>query len=363
MFGSGALRRFDVADVLEVRLEEILAVYEGRLADMQSPLIAEADSREQLRAHARAILRDVASSLRGREEPPEELGNGNYLSEAVGASRARELVHPSESIRAVIALSEATLSVVVENLPPSNTSRSEVAAVALAVQRSIIERVARASVSYGGYLLERIHASHAEERRRIGRELHDRVAHSIMVVFRNLELYEMYQEQDPERARSKLEDAKAMAQQALKDTRELSKELREASAEGGLGSALTDYLRLIAPAGIEARVSIDGDESFVPPHVRGELFLILREGIRNAAAHSGARHMSVELSVTRDLFRALVEDDGRGFQPDEVASSGGTGLASMKERASLLGGALSLTSRPGSGTRIEIVVPLPRSRR
>ncbi len=350
-----------VADVLEARLEEVLSGYERRLTDMDSPLIAEPAARRQLRAQARAILEDVATDLRGRKDPPERQGNENHLSKAVGISRARELVHPSESIRAVTALSEATLSVAVENLPPSNTSRSEVAAVALAIQKSILERVARASVSYGSYLLEKIHASHADERRRIGRELHDRVAHSIMVAFRNLELCELYQEQDPERARGKLEEAKATAQQALKITRELSKELRESSAEGGLEAALSDYLRLITPPCVEAKVSVDGDESLIPPHVRSELFLLLREAVRNAVAHSGAQHMSVALSTTRDRFKAVVEDDGRGFWSDEAASSGGTGLASMNERSSLLGGAFNLTSRPGNGTRIEVVVPLPRS--
>jgi len=352
----------EVADVLEARLEEILSVYEGRLSEMESALIAEAATREQLRAHAHAILEGVVSDLRGRGEPPDARRNQNHLSEAVGRSRASERVHPSESLRAVTALSEAALSVVADSLPPSPTSRAEVAALALAIQKSIMERVARASVSYGEYLLGKLHESHTDERRRIGRELHDRVAHLIMVAFRNLELFEMYQVQDPGRARGKLEDAKATAQQALKVTRELSRELRESSPEGGLEVALSDYLRLIVPPYIEAKVSVDGDDSLISPQVCGELFLILREAVRNTVAHSGAQRVSVELSITRDWFRAEVEDDGCGFRPDEtVASSEGTGLASMNERTSLLGGTFNLTSRPGSGTRIEVVVPLPRN--
>jgi signal transduction histidine kinase len=178
-------------EVLETRFEEIFAAYKERLLAIESPLVAEAETCEQLRTQARSILREVASDLHGQEAPSGTQQNKDQLSEAIGVSRARENVHASESLRAVAALSEAALSVVVENLPPSSSSRSEVATVALAIQKNIMERVARAAVAYTDYLLEKAHESHANERRRISRELHDRVAHSMMVAFRSLELYEV----------------------------------------------------------------------------------------------------------------------------------------------------------------------------
>lgn len=348
------------ADILEARSEEILAAYERRLLDMGSPLVAEAAMRERLKARARPVLEDVARNLRGQRAPSLVEREEDALSAGIGTARAREGVHASESLRAVAALSEAALTVVVERLPPSETSRGEVATVALAIQESIMERAARASVSYVGYLLRKVHESHADERRRIGRELHDRVAHSIMVAFRNLELYEMYGSRDPSRARAKLEDAKRTAQEALESARGLSSELRNYSAEEGLEVALSDYLRLVVPARVEARISVEGDESLLAPEIRDELFLIVREAIRNAAAHSGARRIGVEVSVARDRVRAIIEDDGRGFDPEW--DSGGTGLASMGERASLLGGTLDLKSPPAGGTRVELSVPLPRAR-
>ena len=71
--------------------------------------------------------------------------------------------------------------------------------------------------------------------------------------------------------------------------------------------------------------------------------------------------MSVKLRITEDHVRATVEDDGRGFDPAD-ATFGGTGLASMRERVTLLGGNLGLASSSGRGTRVEVSIPLPRDR-
>lgn len=349
------------ADVIETRSEEIIAAYERRLLEMDSPLVAKASTREQLKAQARSVLRDVAIALRSKEQSSRIKPDEDILSEGIGASRARERVHPSESLRAVAALSEATLSEVVDNLPPSHASRHQVAAVALAIQQIVMERVARASVSYVNYLLHKAHESHADERRRIGRELHDRVAHSIMAVFRSLELHEMYKTQGSPKAEEKLEFAKEMAQEALKLARDLSSELRHSSAEEGLEVALSEHLRIIVPPDLDARLSAKGDESVLAPEVRDELFLILREAVRNSVTHARAQKIRIELRTAQDSVSASVEDDGEGFDPGEAkVSSNGTGLASMEERVALLGGTLNLFSAPGGGTRVEVSVPLPR---
>jgi signal transduction histidine kinase len=348
-------------EVLETRFEEIFAAYKERLLAIESPLVAQAETREQLRTQARSILGEVASNLRGGEVPSGTQQNEDQLSETIGVSRARGNVHASESLRAVAALSEAALSVVVENLPPSSSSRSEVATVALTIQKSIMERVARAAVAYTDYLLQKAHESHANERRRISRELHDRVAHSIVVAFRSLELYEVYEDKDPSKAQAKLELAKSMAQEALDLTRCLSRELRSTSAEEGLEVALLELVSVCVPQEIEAWVSV---ESLITPHVvRDELFLILREGVRNAVTHSRASAITVEVDITENRVKATVEDNGRGFVPREKEPRvGGTGLVSMKERTSLLGGTLALAPRLSKGTRIEIFLPLSPGR-
>lgn len=128
---------------------------------------------------------------------------------------------------------------------------------------------------------------------------------------------------------------------------------------------LSELLSISVPQEVRSWVSVRGDEAHIAPQVvRDELFLILREGVRNAVTHSGAETIKVEVDITESRVKATVEDDGRGFEPgEEVYRAGGTGLASMKERTALLGGNISLVSVPGEGTRVEIFLPLPRCQR
>jgi len=349
------------AGILEGGFDEIFAGYMGELRAMHSPLLEDAEIGEQLKTQARMALKDAAAILRGEYRRAGLPDDG--LSEAVAASRARRSVHPSESLRAVTALLRAALSVVADELPTSPTSRKEVAAVAVALHEGIMARVTRAAIAYGDYLLGEVHRAHADERRRIGRELHDRVAHSIMVVFRNLELYEMYAEQgQPAKARQKLESAKRAAQETFETARSLSFELRSPPTDKGLKAAIADLLATSVRQGTCPVVAVRGDERLVPAHVRDELFLILREAVLNAVSHSEARSLSVEIAVGRDRVEALVEDDGRGFESGESDRPAGTGLASMRERAALLGGTFRVASRAGGGTSLSVSVPLARGR-
>jgi signal transduction histidine kinase len=97
----------------------------------------------------------------------------------------------------------------------------------------------------------------------------------------------------------------------------------------------------------------------VPPHVSEQLFVILREGLRNAVSHSGAKRIDVRVRVSTAEVLGYVEDDGRGFA-EEDASVGG-GLRSMRERANLVGGTLELSSALGVGTAIKARIPLNES--
>ena len=102
----------------------------------------------------------------------------------------------------------------------------------------------------------------------------------------------------------------------------------------------------------------------MPQVVRDELFLIRREGNRNAVTHAQAKTITVEVDIADGHVRAAVEDDDRGFEAGEGAvHATGTGITSMKERTAILGGNLDLISAPDKGTRVEIFLPLPKGSR
>ncbi len=92
--------------------------------------------------------------------------------------------------------------------------------------------------------------------------------------------------------------------------------------------------------------------------MREQLFVILREGVRNAVSHSGAGRIDVGVRVCPEEVVGCVRDDGRGFAEEDVSAGGG--MRSMRERAELFGGALEVSPRPGSGTSVRVSVPLKR---
>ena len=198
----------------------------------------------------------------------------------------------------------------------------------------------------------------AEERKRLSRELHDRVAHVMVIAHQGLELHEALRRSDPGAASTKMALAKEAVKEAMALTRDLSLRLRDDEVRVGLTANLSDLLEAAVPPGVERALSVEGDEALVPLHVREQLFVILREGVRNAVSHSGAGRIDVGVHVCAGEVVGCVEDDGRGFAEEDISAGGG--MRSMRERAGLLGGTLELSSEPGAGTSVRVVIPLNR---
>ncbi|MDP9457342.1 MAG: histidine kinase [Actinomycetota bacterium] len=196
------------------------------------------------------------------------------------------------------------------------------------------------------------------EQKRIGRELHDRVAHLMVAVHQSLDLYEALLERDPKRAAEKIKLAKRVTQEAMEATRDLSLALRKTESGGGLRSALAELLQSTVPPEMAYELHAERDESSVPPNVREQFFLVVQEAVRNAVSHSGASSLRVEVGITANKIVGLVKDDGHGFDPEAAGRRDHGGLAYMKERARLLEGSCVVSSAPGKGTRTEVVLPL-----
>jgi CheB methylesterase/Histidine kinase-, DNA gyrase B-, and HSP90-like ATPase len=143
----------------------------------------------------------------------------------------------------------------------------------------------------------------------------------------------------------------------LEQTRNLSAELRRSETENGLVPALQDLLEVAVPDEVDAELSISGAESLLPEHQRGQLYVILREAVRNAARHSGCRHLTVGVDITPEEVSGYVEDDGRGFEGNGDGN-GGLGLRSIKERTALLDGTARVYSSPQGGAGVRVLLPL-----
>jgi len=117
---------------------------------------------------------------------------------------------------------------------------------------------------------ELLEGARAQERQSIGRELHDRVAHTMGVAHQSLQLYEALRASDPDGAQAKLSLAKRMVLEALEQTRNLSATLREAEAGGGLKPALSELLQEALSPEISYELEVEGDEGLLPPRTRDQ---------------------------------------------------------------------------------------------
>ena len=350
----------EAARILDKRFGEIFADYERRLREMNNLLVVgDGTTPEQLEANARSVLGRAAKVLRGEEKSLLAVEEEIYRN--IESSDEPLNPHPDESFRAGVALCKAAVGVVVRNLTPGSAPE-KVAGIALTVQEIVMDRVSRmVMASYVDYLLTKVKETQFEERRRYSRELHDRLAHDMTIVTQSLDLFGAFREGAPERAERRLTMAREAAGEALDLMREFSKELRLSETSDGLKSALENLMRISVPSGVDYEVLLEGEEKHLPDYVRDQLYMVLREGVRNAVAHSGSDRITVEVEVVPRRVTARVRDHGTGFDPEDGTTEG-LGLSSMEERVSLLGGTFELVAEPGGGARAEVALPLMREK-
>jgi signal transduction histidine kinase len=340
-----------VGEIILAHRAKILSAYDELLAQADSPLLTSAAARNLHRQSA-AVLDEVCARLLPATAP--RIGN-RQSSATDRAPRAPE-IHPRDAPWAGAALSRAVLTTVAEQLPDRPDLVSGIVRLAVILQVTTTERLMAGAIAYLSYLSQQLRRSHADERRRIARELHDLVAQSLAVALQNLELYSVWRQTDDEQAARKLDTARAALRDTIDLVRALTQDLRRSGAEEGLVAALRGYAATMVPDTMRCHLHVSGDEERVPPAIRGELFLILREALHNACRHSGASRIDVDVTIEAQLVRAGVVDDGRGFDPS--GPTAGAGFASMRERAALLAGRLEVSSLAGHGTTVHVEVPL-----
>ncbi|MBJ7905874.1 MULTISPECIES: GAF domain-containing sensor histidine kinase [unclassified Streptomyces] len=199
----------------------------------------------------------------------------------------------------------------------------------------------------------------AEERSRLAHELHDAVSQKLFSLRLTAQAATALVDRDPARAKEELHQVAALAAEAADELRAAVVELRPAALdEDGLVATLRTQVQVLDRAH-SARVTFTGHGIRALPAAQEEALLrVAQEALHNALRHSGAAH--VDVSVTRHGNGAVlrVTDDGEGFEPTAVRRAGRhLGLVSMRDRASGVGGTLTVESAPGKGTAIEMEVP------
>ncbi|MFC7478768.1 sensor histidine kinase [Luedemannella flava] len=314
---------------------------------------------EELIAQVNSVLDDVVGRILAAEGPDsmEPAGTSRLLAFDIGTSRAQRGIHPVESLRAATTLFETTLPVLIRRFAPNDGLGAM--RISRILHESIMDRVALASLSYVKLLLDKLQASRREERVRIARELHDRVLHSMGLTLQQLDLYR-HAALNGQPNLAKIDAAIGSLAEAVRSVQQLTAELRRSIGNGGLEPALRAYMRENVPDRITVTLTVRGDCKGLPADIAEELYLIVREAARNAVKHADPTNLVLRVDVDNAVVNATVTDDGAGFDPTDRDRFGG-GLPSMQERAQLLNGRITMTSQVGSGTTVEVSVPLPDS--
>jgi signal transduction histidine kinase len=230
----------------------------------------------------------------------------------------------------------------------------------LRLAESLADRAAVAvelSERVGRDALGRVVSAQEMERKRLARELHDETGQALTSILLGLKPLEKSATTDEERAAAAA--VRELVVTTLQDVRRLAVELRPSALDDfGLGTAverLAETFRESSGLRVDLEAHLRDDR--LPAEVETTLYRIVQEALANIVKHASADHVSIVLTQSERAVSAVVEDDGRGFDPN---GTGGDvlGLVGMRERVALVGGRLRIESADGSGTTIAAEVPV-----
>ncbi len=198
----------------------------------------------------------------------------------------------------------------------------------------------------------------SEERERLARELHDALNQSLFSLTLTAKAASRHLTTDPERAAEELNEIALLSRQAMTELRAVVEGLRTPDVDrDGLLPAIRSLADLLSRVHhIEIEVVADGEPG-LEGRAEHEVFRIVQEALTNAVRHSEAAKVTVSVA-NGDGLAVTIRDNGHGFEPDARNYRGKRlGLTSMRERASMLGGRLSIDSAPGAGATVRLEVP------
>jgi two-component system sensor histidine kinase DegS len=217
-------------------------------------------------------------------------------------------------------------------------------------------------------MISRIIEAQEDERLRISQQIHDGPTQTMSNLVLQAEVCERFVDKDPLEAKTELAGLKSTIHHVLQEMRRFIFDVRPMILDDlGLVPTLRRYIQDFSERSrVETNLVVQGVEKRLPRHIEISVFRVVQEALTNVDKHGHAPHARIVLEIEGRQVTVAVEDDGVGFNLQQVGASlaeaGGRmmGIASMRQRVeTLLKGKLVIESTPGRGTRVLATIPLP----
>jgi two-component system sensor histidine kinase DegS len=198
------------------------------------------------------------------------------------------------------------------------------------------------------------------ERQRLSRQMHDGPAQAMSNFILQTEIAMRLLDVDPKKAKDELANLKGSAMGTFQKLRNFIFELRPMMLDDlGLTPTVRKYVDAFKEqTGIDVGVTVTGTERRLEPYLEVMIFRAIQELLGNAARHSQAANIKLQVDMGNDAVRVNVDDNGRGFDQEAARGSTSLGLRLIKERAEMLGGTFDIDAAVGKGARIVFSVPV-----
>jgi len=230
----------------------------------------------------------------------------------------------------------------------------------VAVQRQKSEELAKANEQLARYAILNEELAISRERNRLARELHDTLSHTLSASSVQLEAIDTIWDINPEKARSMLCEVRQITRAGLTETRQALRDLRSTHVEDmGLSLAIHHIVEAIASRGsIKTMIELPDKLDVLDRLTQQCIYRIIQESMTNIVQHAEARHAIIKLTLKADELRLLIQDDGKGFDVNQVDQRIHFGITGMQERVKLIGGDLQIESVVGKGTTLRLHVEI-----
>jgi signal transduction histidine kinase len=199
------------------------------------------------------------------------------------------------------------------------------------------------------------------ERKRIGRELHDEMGQRLMTLRFYLGMLAKNADDTP--LKSKAEEALAVLDDTIDGLRRIISRLMPRDLEhlGLVGAIRKEAKALSKRTEMKSHLAFPRELGRLDYEIELAVYRVVQEALNNISKHSGARNFGVALERSDATLTLRVDDDGRGFSSKAVGSAGKFGMMGMSDRIKELGGTLRIRSQKGGGAVMRIEIPVARA--